>query len=158
MKILVQNKQKDLAVSAAAVKKIVAEVIAYENRHCDEVTVHFVTTKKISELHQDFFQDPTTTDCISFPMDEDDLDIGYKILGEIFVCPKTAIDYAASHNTTALEETTLYIIHGLLHLMGYDDLEPKMKAAMRRAEKKHMNHLRKLKLMLYSGLDQSRSI
>lgn len=149
MKIFVLNKQKNLPIKAAAVKKIVSTVIAHEKQPCDEVSIHFVTTKKICTLHEQFFQDPSTTDCISFPMDDNATDFGYKILGDIFVCPETAIHYAENNGGDAYHETTLYIIHGLLHLMGYDDLDPKKRARMRRAEKKHMEHLRKMNIKLY---------
>jgi probable rRNA maturation factor len=43
-------------------------------------------------------------------------------------------------------ETILYLVHGLLHLVGYNDLEPKDKAAMRRKEKSCMRKLDQLKM------------
>lgn len=146
MKVDVFNKQKNLQVSVPAVKKIVEAVITLEKQWCDEVSISFVTTKKICELHQEYFNDPNTTDCISFPMDDESSE--YRVLGEVFICPQTAIDYTHLHGGNAYEECTLYIIHGLLHLMGYDDLEPRLKAIMRRAEKKHMTNLKKLNLHL----------
>lgn len=120
-------------------RKIVKEVISYENQPCHEVTINFVTTQAISQLHADFFNDPTTTDCISFPMDEETSP--YRILGEIFVCPKTALDYAEAHDKDPQQELILYVIHGLLHLMGYDDIDPKDRRKMRIAERRHIKHL-----------------
>ena len=93
-----------------------------------EVVIYFVGIRKITQLHADHFQDPTPTDCITFPLNED-------ILGEIFVCPKAALDYNPKH---PYEETTLYIIHGLLHLLGYDDIDTKERGRMRREEKRLM--------------------
>jgi probable rRNA maturation factor len=147
VKITVYNKQKDLAISSHAVKNIVRAILALEKQACDEVAIHFVTTKAISLLHEEYFNDPSTTDCISFPMDEES-EMGYRVLGEVFVCPETAINYAQRHKSDAHDECMLYIVHGLLHLMGYDDLEPCLKASMRRAEKKHMVQLKKLNLRL----------
>src|SRR5690606_20293654 len=120
--------------------------IQFEGRTCDEVAVHLVDTSTISEMHGEYFNDPTTTDCISFPMD-DSSETGYSVLGEIFVCPQTAIDYAAVNQLDPYREVTLYIVHRLLHLMGYDDLgdeEPLMRAA----EMRHMKALEQKKLIL----------
>jgi len=143
------NKQKALKINSAEVEKIVEYAIAFENDHCDEVSINFVSTKKISSLHAQFFDDPTTTDCISFPIDDDDeIMSGYRMLGEIFVCPQTAIDYAENHQVDAYQELTLYIVHGLLHLMGYDDIDVKDRADMRAAEKRHMKNLQKLNLVM----------
>ncbi len=149
VKIDVYNKQKKWRISKRAVKNIVQAVIAFEKQICNEVTVHFVSTKKICALHEEYFNDPSPTDCISFPMDDNlDNELDYRILGEVFVCPQTAIDYANTHGVDSGEECTLYIVHGLLHLMGYEDLIPSLKTVMRRAEKKHMAHLKKLNLLL----------
>ena len=61
--------------------------------------------------------------------------------GEIFVCPLAAIAYAKKQESRPYEETALYIVHGLLHLLGYDDLEEKAKKNMRKKEKSCMRHL-----------------
>lgn len=89
------------------------------------------------DLHQQFFNDPSPTDCISFPIDD-------KILGDIFVCPKTAIDYAARIKKDPYPETALYIIHGILHLLGFDDLEAPKRRIMRKKEKQCMAHSKAL--------------
>jgi probable rRNA maturation factor len=144
------DQQQDLAIPHNTVIAIVNEVLRNEGKKCDEVVIHFVDTQTICELHSQYFNDPSTTDCISFPIDDTD-GIGYCVLGEVFVCPKTAIDYATAHQSTPYKETTLYIVHGLLHLLGYDDLgEAEQK--MRTAEKLHMKNLEKHNLILdYKG-------
>lgn len=149
MKINVSNKQKNLHIQAIDIKKIVNAVIALENQRCDEVSVHFVTTKTLCKMHEIYFDDPSKTDCISFPMDDkDEIEgIDYRILGEVFVCPETAIDYALKNQGDPYKECILYVVHGLLHLMGYDDLEPALKAKMRKAEKRHMKNLEKLNFL-----------
>lgn len=147
MIVNVFNSQKTLKIDPDAVVPLVQQVIKSEKQSCDEVSIYFVNTKKICKLHKDFFDDPSTTDCISFPLDDDD-DFPYRILGEVFVCPETALKYAEDHEGDPFEETTLYIVHGLLHLMGYDDIDEKKRALMRLAEAKHMKKLKKLDLYL----------
>ena len=143
MKANIFNKQTDLPISLRIFKRIAQEVVAFEKHAFDEVTLHFVDIKTISALHDQYFFDPSPTDCISFPMDEAD-QIGYKVLGEVFICPRVAIDYAEAHCIDPQTETILYVVHGLLHLMGYDDLETNDEKKMRRAEKKHLKHLHEL--------------
>lgn len=147
MHIHVSNRQKTLKISKQKVKKIVTAVIAFESQRCDEVAVHFVSVKEICELHQTFFNDPSQTDCISLPLD-DASETHYRVLGEIFVCAETAVQYANSHQSDSYTELTLYIIHGLLHLMGYDDIKTKDRVEMRAAEKKHMLNLKVLSLSI----------
>ena len=73
-------------------------------------------------------------------------DIEYKILGEIFVCPLAAVTYAESSGADPYEEVLLYIVHGLLHIMGYDDIGEKESQEMRSAEKRHIENLKRLNL------------
>jgi probable rRNA maturation factor len=96
-----------------------------------------VNKEKISNLHQQFFDDPSPTDCISFPIDTTKArKKEFSVLGEIFVCPKVAIEYATAHTIDPYLELSLYTVHGLLHLLGYDDLDPKQRKEMRREEKR----------------------
>lgn len=147
MKIYFSNSQKDLSISASSVKQLVTSLLKHLKIVCDEVSFHFVTTRRISQLHKDFFDDPTTTDCITFPIDFQEID-HFRVLGEVFVCPKTAIDYADRKNTDPYVETTLYVVHGILHLIGYDDIAPKDRTSMRKKERQCMKFLQENNLVL----------
>jgi probable rRNA maturation factor len=143
------DQQSALNISIDQVQQVVHHVLHEEGQTCDEVSIYFVDTATICRLHEQFFQDPSTTDCISFPMDEEEDDeFPYRILGEVFVCPDTAIAYAKQHLGDFYEETTLYIVHGLLHLMGYDDVHENDCQLMRQAEARHMRELKKFNLQL----------
>lgn len=126
--------------SKGSTRALVKAALAYLKVPCKEISIYFVTEKQIAALHGQFFQDPTPTDCISFPLDEHHL-------GEVFVCPSAAKSYAKKN---PYEETALYIIHGILHLIGYDDLEEKTRRIMRKKEKSCMRHLYKHGLTLSS--------
>ena len=141
MKINVRNSQKDLPISSRGVRALVRAVLAHLKAAHLEVSIYFVSTRRISQLHDDFFDDPTTTDCISFPLDEEHL-------GEVFICPRTAIDYAAARQKDPFEEVSLYLIHGLLHCLGYDDLEPGARRTMRKKEKICMALIKRLDIKL----------
>ncbi|MES2199828.1 MAG: rRNA maturation RNase YbeY [Chlamydiota bacterium] len=139
MIITVHNKQKDLPLSSPQAKKILLLLLKELRISTHEVIVHFVSKTKIAEVHGVFFADPTPTDCMSFPIDppmEEASLPEHHILGEIFVCPKVAMEYAEKKQLDPYTETALYMIHGFLHLIGYDDLEPKARKKMRSMEKK----------------------
>jgi len=146
-RIRVFNQQRDVAISTLSARPIVHYLLAAEKRATDAVIIHFVSARKICALHEEYFQDPSPTDCISFPMDQEEEDV-YHVLGEVFICPKIAREYAKSHKTDVYQETTLYLVHGLLHLLGYDDQEKADVRKMRRAEKRHMEAICALGILL----------
>ncbi len=101
-----------------------------------ELSLVFLTDEAIAELHADFLADPTPTDVITFEGDSD-----FGTAGEICVSADTAAAYAGRHGADFNTELTLYVIHGWLHLAGYDDLAPAKKRRMRAAEKRAMTLL-----------------
>jgi probable rRNA maturation factor len=126
-------------------KKAVARVIAIldENRArflggCPdgELSLAFMTDAKLAKLHDDFLDDPTTTDVITFEGQPE-----FGVAGEICVSADTAATFAKTHGKNFSEELTLYVVHGWLHLAGYDDLQPAKKRKMRAAEARAMKLL-----------------
>jgi probable rRNA maturation factor len=142
LKINLTNQQKDLSIDLHLVEKIVKTVLSDEKASCDELGIFFVDANRICQLHDEFFSDPSLTDCISFPIDIDtNLKETYRVLGDVFVCPYTAIEYATAVGKDPYHECTLYIVHGLLHLLGYDDIEDLDRLEMRKAEARLMKSL-----------------
>lgn len=141
MQIHISNRQSvlDLRGKRPIIKKIIHFVLDQEKKSCDELSIFFITDSKMRKMHKDFFDDESPTDTMSFPLDD-------SYLGDIFVCPETACLYASAHNLNPYTELTLYMVHGLLHLLGYDDLSPVPRKKMRQAEKRNMNAL------LHAGL------
>ena len=83
-----------------------------ELEHLDEVTIVLVADRRIAALHQQFMNIDGPTDVLTFHH------------GEVFVSVETAERNAAEFGTTAEDEMRLYIVHGLLHLRGFDDVDP----------------------------------
>lgn len=147
--VYVDNRQSDMAIAIENIPAIANAVLQLEKQSCDEVGIHLVSIEEISQLHQQFFNDPSPTDCISCPVDSLSAEGPYRMLGDVFVCPKIAMQYAEEHNLDPYREVVLYIVHGLLHLMGFDDIEKKKRADMRLAEDRHMDNLKQLNLELH---------
>ncbi|HTO02278.1 MAG TPA: rRNA maturation RNase YbeY [Opitutus sp.] len=102
-----------------------------------ELSLVFLTDAALAQLHADFLADPSTTDVITFEGNH-----AAGIAGEICVSVDTAAAYAKEHGRNFSEELTLYLVHGWLHLAGYDDLQPAKKRVMRRAEARALHLLR----------------
>jgi probable rRNA maturation factor len=138
VKFNVYNRQKALPISLVSTREVLQALASFLSIDCEEISVYFVTEKKICQLHADFFDDPSPTDCITFPIDS-------KYLGDIFVNPAAALTFDPKN---PYKETLLYIVHGLLHLLEYDDLKPAPRMAMRKKEKMCMDHLNHLEVTL----------
>ena len=102
-----------------------------------ELSLVFLTDSALAELHGAFLADPTPTDVITFTGDA-----AAGLAGEICVSVDTASAYARRHRQDFATELTLYLVHGWLHLAGYDDLRPAAKRRMRAAEKRALALLR----------------
>ena len=90
----------------------------------------------MTALNQDFLGHEGATDVITFDLrPESGTPAGAgDAIAEIYVCPEVAIAAAARLGLPASRELVLYIVHGMLHLAGYDDLVPADAAKMRKAE------------------------
>jgi probable rRNA maturation factor len=138
MKITIYNRQKDLPIPIPSIKKKVQLLLTHLDVETDEVILHFVSRKTICEVHAEHFSDPSPTDCMSFPIDPPQKKTeGFHphLLGEIFICPSVAIEYASKRKQDPYQETLLYVVHGILHLLGYDDQTPSERKQMRKKEK-----------------------
>lgn len=82
------------------------------------VEIAVVDDETIARVHDEFLNDPSETDAITFPY------------GEILVSCDTAARYAAEHNLSPQEELFRYMVHGLTHLHGYLDYEPADREAL----------------------------
>jgi probable rRNA maturation factor len=79
----------------------------------------------MSAYHQKYMGEPGPTDVLSFPMDElrppvDDEEPPEGLLGDIVLCPAVTARQAAEHGRTPEAEAEYLLVHGLLHLLGYD--------------------------------------
>ncbi len=98
-----------------------------------ELSLAFLDDPQITEVHAQFLEDPTPTDVITFPGDPE---AGFA--GEICVSADHAQFEAEKRGHAFARELTLYLVHGWLHLAGYDDHEPADRRAMRAAERRVM--------------------
>lgn len=86
-----------------------------------ELGIQLVSPEKMQELNLKHRQKDKPTDVLSFPLNDVTL-AKYDILplGDIFICPDVAVAQAAENNIPVKEEMARLVIHGILHLLGYD--------------------------------------
>ena len=105
------------------------------------LSVAFLGKDDLSKIHGEFLNDYRPTDVITFPPDEEN-----EMVGEICVSVDRARDEAIQRNIPLSEELSLYLIHGWLHLLGFDDHEKNDSDIMRREEAKAMKAIGEIDL------------
>ncbi len=94
-----------------------------------ELTVRLVEPDTIATLNEQWMGKKGPTDVLSFPMDEltpgrDDEEAPEGYLGDIALCPQIAEQQAPAAGHATSDEVDLLLVHGILHLLGYDHAEP----------------------------------
>lgn len=119
------------AVDLDRVAAAAAAALAAEGRAGAGLSVTVVDDAAIAELHQRWLGVPGPTDVISFPLEEEDEAPGPEpLLGEVVVSIDTAAREARERGLPLERELLLYVIHGTLHLLGYDDQAEPERARM----------------------------
>ena len=89
-----------------------------------EFNVIFVNKDKIHEINKEYRGIDRETDVISFALEDDpDIELDHRILGDIYICIEKAYLQAEEYGHSRLREIAFLMIHGLLHLLGYDHME-----------------------------------
>jgi probable rRNA maturation factor len=113
-----------------------------------EFCLHLVEADEMADINQRFLQHAGSTDVITFdyaaPPGMSGGETGPKDLGapleslhgEVFISVPDAVTQARQFRTSWQVELTRYLIHGLLHLQGYDDLKPNLRRVMKREEQR----------------------
>jgi probable rRNA maturation factor len=112
--IEVVNRQRGLKIDTETWATFAAKALAAIGRADSSATVAFVSDKRIRQLNQQFRGVDKATDVLSFPADEPDN------LGDVAVSVETAAAQAKENGLSFEDEIAQLILHGLLHLSGYD--------------------------------------
>lgn len=114
-------------------KRAITSPVARASRPClDSLSVVLASDRTIKKLHKTYMNDATVTDVLTFPIDTDAN--GSVQSGEVYICVSQAMRQARSRKIPVQNELLLYALHGMLHLLGYDDRTATGFAKMHRAE------------------------
>ena len=132
MKLEIINLQKLCPVDKNRIKKIVRSVLKSEKKDA-ELNVVFTDNKRIKEINKTFLGHNYATDVITFAYDEASIN-NDKASGEIIISVEMAKKLAQKHDCAVEGEIALYLVHGLLHLFGYNDKKKKEAKKMHQRE------------------------
>ena len=134
------NRQHCRGLDLRVLRRITNALLNEMSREKDyDLTLCLVTAAEITRLNETFLQHQGMTDVISFDYSESGK--SQNLFGELFICVEQAVSQAPQYGTSWQSEVVRYIVHGLLHLCGFDDVTSNCRRKMKRAEDKVLRRL-----------------
>lgn len=137
--ITISNRQRVKKVDSRLLKQIVSAIFEELKIGDAEIEINLVSAEEMAEINWKFLRHKGSTDVITFDHAENQK----QIHGELFICVDDAIKQAKEFKTSWQSEIVRYIVHGVLHLLGYDDLKPHLRHKMKREENRLVRLLAK---------------
>lgn len=134
LRILIADQQSLLTVEQTRLQAAVRQILVDAGLRTAVIGIAVVDDQAIHALNRQYLQHDYPTDVLSFPLEQND---GH-LEGEVVVSADTADCHAKEAGWSASDELLLYVIHGMLHLVGFRDKRPDDIAAMRCAELKYL--------------------
>jgi len=137
IEIAICDEQTVVAVDADRVRGAIGSILADASMGSAEISLAIVDDPTIGALHHKYLGHDGPTDVLSFVLSETDR----HLIGEVVVSAETAATTAGEYGWDPASELLLYVIHGTLHLVGYDDAVPEAAEEMRRQEAHYLRQV-----------------
>lgn len=150
LRVIINNNQKAVKIPTGLrmlIRRCCHAVLEMEEfREPAEISVTFTTNEEIRKLNAQYRNIDSETDVLSFPMGENgvydtNLETGAKILGDVVISMEKAAEQADAFGHSLQREVGYLTAHSVLHLLGYDHIEPLEKVRMREKEEQVMEAL-----------------
>lgn len=150
IRVVITNSQKKVQIPTGLrmlVRRCCTAVLKMEKfEGAAEISVTFVDNEQIKELNTQYRDKPIETDVLSFPMGSDgkydtDPNTGAQILGDVVISMEKALEQSELFGHSFQREVGYLTAHSVLHLLGYDHMEPLEKVRMREKEELVMDML-----------------
>jgi len=135
IQVEVADEQTALVVDHQALIDTISAVLAGEGIAAAQISVAIVDDATIHAVNREFLAHDYATDVLSFVLNVPD----EPLEGEIVASAETALATARQLGEDSAQELLLYVIHGALHLAGYDDVDRTSRAAMRQRERYYLD-------------------
>lgn len=126
-----------MPVDCQKLEAAVRAVLRGEGIKTAEISLAVVDDPTIHELNRQYLGHDYATDVLSFVLERND----QALEGEVIVSSETAERQAESYGWSADKELLLYVVHGTLHLVGYDDATDSERSEMRRLEQRYLSEI-----------------
>ncbi|MCD5398023.1 rRNA maturation RNase YbeY [candidate division NPL-UPA2 bacterium] len=134
--VKIKNEQRKIKVDQRIIRQAGEETLRRENSSLAEVSIVLVTDNYIKDLNRKYRGVEEATDVLAFPMQEGEFSgLHPHLLGDVVISVERAREQAREFGHRFEEELNLLTIHGLLHLLGYDDQTDKDRKKMEVREK-----------------------
>lgn len=151
MEVVIRNQQHKVAIPddlLKAIEEVAKEVLKFANRPKGEVSILLTDDAFIHELNRKYRGVDRPTDVLSFALQEETPDVPEPvplaemddILGDVIISMETARRQAGEYGHSLLREVCYLVVHGVLHLLGYDHQEEDERKEMRATEEKILEH------------------
>jgi probable rRNA maturation factor len=150
LRVIINNNQKAVKIPTGLrmlIRRCCHAVLEMENfKEPAEISVTFTTNAEIKKLNAQYRGIDAETDVLSFPMGENgeydtNMETGAKILGDVVISMEKAYEQADAFGHSLQREVGYLTAHSVLHLLGYDHIEPLEKVRMREKEEQVMDAL-----------------
>jgi len=121
MPVLIKNQQEKIKIDVPRIRNYLSRILKRVECEGKELSILFVDDKAITEINRQYLNRDRPTNVIAFPMLEGEFgDINSHVLGDIVISVDTALRDAQSEGFEFDDEVDYLLIHGILHLLGYD--------------------------------------
>ncbi len=131
--VVVGNEHPRLELDPDLVERLVDRVLEGEQKKIRRLGIILTHAQQLRNLNKEWKGADYDTDVLSFSLGH-----GPTIEGEVYVSLDFAEQYCQAHKGTFIQEACRYIVHGLLHLLGYHDSTPEEKQIMRTKEDEYL--------------------
>jgi probable rRNA maturation factor len=137
--VSIANQQERVELDYQRLKAAARAVLEGEMVKKSKITLAFMTDAAIHALNKKFLEHDEPTDVITFPYSSPK---AASLEGDIAISTDTAVRAAEERGHATADELVLYVIHGVLHLCGYDDLDEEERKIMRGKESEYLERLK----------------
>ena len=144
MALLIKNSQRHLTISRETLKKVIRKILSKYRISRYEINIDFLDNSAIQKLNKKYLNHNCPTDVLAFPYPDSDSKSKNKLCADIAISAEMAITNSKIFKVDVKEELCLYVVHGLLHLVGFDDISAAKRKKMRKEEESLIKNLKPL--------------
>ena len=137
--VLIQNNDSaKIKIDKKKIKELVLDILANHSIESSEVSILFTDNAQIKELNSQYRGKDKATDVLSFPQEMDSDIEEVRMLGDVIISLEKIVEQAKDYGVTFNEELCRMLVHGVLHLLGYDHVNGGRQAGKMKRKEEEM--------------------